>query len=1040
MDALVFHGDHVSTVPPRPAEDIPLADATESDLGPAGLEWLEHWWEQGTDVHSPMFPAQGVAISRSTGRDAVIMSRHLQGTSWSYRVRIDGRPELVSEADLEPIPETSREEDWVYEPPADAQSFAAMLTRAKLNRGVTDALFSYGVSKTSILPYQFKPVLKYLDSATERMLIADEVGLGKTIEAGLLWTEMAARGQADRVMVVCPSVLVEKWRSEMQARFGFELEKYSTADLSKLVERLEQGSQPNRLAAVVSLQTFRNFKELGELESLNFSLDLCIVDEAHQMRNSGTASHRLGLLLRDWSNAMVLLSATPLNLGNRDLLSLMQLLMPGEVETEQDLQARLDHHEPLQALRRSATDPTISNEQRRRWLRGIGSSAMGSALRQRAAYIRLEELLEGDEFGPEQAPVLRESCSQLHGLSAAITRTKKSEVNEATTVREAINKPVNWTSAEQDFYDAYYAWIREVALERQLPTGFALQMPLRLAGSCLPATARSVLHDEFDDDNGDGPVRTGHTFLQQETPPPNVTKLARALSGIDSKFDALVSAISSAEMRGRQALLFTFSRKTLDYLYKQLSGSFRIAALHGGVSVEDREAIMRDFRSGRYDLVIATRVASEGLDFEFCSLVVNYDLPWNPMEVEQRIGRIDRLGQTSEKILILNFSTPGTIETRIMERLLDRVGVFEHSIGDLEPILAETFDEFQEVVLDFRLTPEEQVRKLNKAIAAVEQNRADSKQLDSASSKLQAEDQFGIEAVEKRVARGRYLGQQELATLVADWTNIRGGKADINAAKHELRVSLSSDMLHRLVAWRREEGQTSSEISRVEHLARQKSAVHVWLDSETARVDGGTLLNGHHPLVQIAAHDYAEHNVPRFSILRARGNEECPPGDYLVAIAAAEWRGLRPTSELWTDAIDLRTGRRAAEAVGGLLFTALAAGTLMNGPSGLHPSAGTYASVVLDALRQRRQELEQDRRRENNALVLERKMRAEQVHKNERRSILNRMSQAPSMRHAFEGQLRRSENRFNDSMARINASDQTSLALEELAIAQLEVI
>lgn len=1041
-DALVLHGnDDLSTLP-APAEQTTLGEASENDLGPAGLNWLEHWWPQGLDVPAPSFSLRDLAVARSTGQDATVMKRRLDRTGWTYYVRTDGKHQWLSESDLEPIPELVGEADWVTAEPAPAASFSAMLTRAKLNRGVTDALFSYGVSKTNILPYQFKPVLKYLDSATERMLIADEVGLGKTIEAGLLWTEMAARGQADRVMVVCPSALVEKWRGEMQNRFGFELQRCTSADLSNIVARLRNGTLPGRFAYVVSLQTFRSFKDLDELDDLNFGLDLCIVDEAHQMRNSITASHKLGLLLRDFSASMILLSATPLNLGNSDLLSLMQLLMPGEVETVLDLEARLDHHEPLQLLRRSATDPSVTNAQRRLWLGRIASSSMGAALRQRAAYSKLEELLDGDGFGPDQVPALREACSQLHGLSAVITRTKKSEVNESTTVRHATNAPVRWTDAERHFYEAYYQWLRHVSIQRQLPTGFALQMPLRLAGSCLPEAARSVLRRGLDESDGDGTggARKKTSILQQEIPPHEVIKLARELGSTDTKFEALIDALNSDEMRGRQALLFTFSRDTLAYLRKRLSPLMRIAELHGGVSVDDRETLMRQFRAGRFDLVIATRVASEGLDFEFCSLVINYDLPWNPMEVEQRIGRIDRIGQSSEKILILNFSTPETIETRILERLYERLGVFEHSIGELEPILAESFDEIQDIVLDFTLSASEQQAKLNKALAAVEQNQSDSRQLDSAASKLQAEDQFGIEAVEKRVARGRYLGQNELAILVADWARIRGGKSEINRDAAELRVLLNDDMLHRMVEWRRNNGQTSSEISRVESAARTKRPIVLSLDPETARREGGSLLNGHHPLVQMAAHDYQDHHVSRFSILQADATEDCRPGTYLVAFAAAEWRGLRPTSELWTASISLDTGEHMDDSVGGLLFSALAQGLLREGTALLHPRASEIAIEAMDLLRDRRYENEAARKKENEALVLEREMRAKQVYHNHRRSILNRMDQAPSMRKAFQGQLTRGENRFNDSMARISTSRQTSLPLQELAIAQFEVV
>lgn len=110
--------------------------------------------------------------------------------------------------------------------------------------------------------------------------------------------------------------------------------------------------------------------------------------------------------------------------------------------------------------------------------------------------------------------------------------------------------------------------------------------------------------------------------------------------------------------------------------------------MNGSVKREQRRQIMADFRSGAYDFVLANRVASEGLDFEFCSAVINYDLRVNPMEIEQRIGRIDRIGQKEETILIVNFFNEYTIDERILERLLDRIAIFESSIGTLEPIIA----------------------------------------------------------------------------------------------------------------------------------------------------------------------------------------------------------------------------------------------------------------------------------------------------------------------------------------------------------------
>ncbi|WP_167372993.1 helicase-related protein [Arthrobacter sedimenti] len=1045
-NALVVDPEAVPERTPRPAEEVALSNADESSLGVVGMEWLDEWWGFARTIASPAFPASGGAISRSSGRDVIIRRRQLTGSNWSYVVRQDGRTVTVSESELAPIPEVSASTSWLHHKPATAESFSAMITRAKLNRGVTDALFSYGVTKTIINPFQFKPVLKYLDSSMERMLIADEVGLGKTIEAGLLWTEMAARGQANRVMVVCPAALVPKWQREMSERFGFTLEHYTTPDLRRLVDRLEAGTVPQTFAVIVSIQTFRTFDRLQRMEELNFGLDLCIVDEAHQMRNQGTASLRLGFFLRDVSGSLVLLSATPLNLGNRDLLSMMRLIMPGEVESQADLELRIDHHKPLQALRKSATDPSISNLMRRQWLLEIASSRMGRALRARAAFKELEELLIQDDYTVASAPIIRDACNQLHGLSSAITRTRKTEVRTTRAVREAKNAEVIWTADEQAFYDAYVEWLRQIAAEREIPTGFALQMPLRLASSCLPAAAKQVLGlkvTQPSDGDGDSPSASRpSSFLASEVPPSNVKSLAEKVLKLDTKFAAFTAALASPEMARRSTLVFTFSRNTLDYLHRHLSQTHRVAVLHGGIVPEDRESIMKRFRAGEFELVIATRVASEGLDFEFCSMIVNYDLPWNPMEVEQRIGRLDRIGQTSDKILILNFSTPGTIESSILERLLDRVGVFEHSIGELEPILAEKFESLSDIVVDFRLTADERERRINEAIAAVEQGKSDAAELEESSSRLQAEDQFGIKSVEERISRGRYLGQIELAHLVADWARLRGGLAVVNQQDKTLRVNVNQEMLHKIVEWRRGEGLTSAEVTRVERAGQAKAPLIMCLDAEEARVNGGSLLNGHHPLVRVASEDYESHHTPRFAVLRTTGDSHCPQGTYLIALAATGWKGLRPTSELWVEAVDLESGRSVSAEAGALLMTAVAEGALKPANDlSVHPDADVYCEQLLTDLELRRHDEQEKRRGENDALILDRQVRAEEIFKNHQRSIQERIREATVQTiRMFEGQLRRAEERRNDALARIASSAHSSLDMENLALLQLEVI
>ena len=192
---------------------------------------------------------------------------------------------------------------------------------------------------------------------------------------------------------------------------------------------------------------------------------------------------------------------------------------------------------------------------------------------------------------------------------------------------------------------------------------------------------------------------------------------------------------------------------------------------------------MGDFRSGAFEILLASRVASEGLDFEFCSAVVNYDLPWNPMEVEQRIGRIDRIGQVEKKIGVLNFHTPGTIETDIIERVMERIGVFEHAIGELEPILDAQWKGVESLLFDFTLDPEQKRLRTEQMIQAIEMRAKDLEFVESAAPMLISSDTADIEGLERDLlASGRYVGQAELAVLIQDWAETFGGAVARNGS------------------------------------------------------------------------------------------------------------------------------------------------------------------------------------------------------------------------------------------------------------------
>lgn len=446
---------------------------------------------------------------------------------------------------------------------------------------------------------------------------------------------------------------------------------------------------------------------------------------------------------------------------------------------------------------------------------------------------------------------------------------------------------------------------------------------------------------------------------------------------------------------------------------------------------------MRRFRRGEFDVLLATRVASEGLDFEFCSIVVNYDLPWNPMEVEQRIGRIDRIGQLEKKIQIWNFHTPETIETQIVTRLMERIGVFEDTIGELEPIIVEKFKQSIEELLNFDLSPEERARDLRRKEAAILEVIEERRRLEAQSTRLQASDAFGIEEIESRIRRGRYVGHLELSEYLGSWVRQQGGQAKVSTDGRRLSVRLSSDALKRLVEWRRSGNHVGSEISQLENAGRTGSPVELVLDQELARADGGTLLNVNHPLVQAAIRSGVRPEG-RFASLRVTSTA-VRPGSYLVVLANARWHGLRSSSEIWSEAVRLDDHTTCGDTVGGLVLAGLATQAWEPGrtpPPGLQHAATT----AFLALQERRTVVEHARRQENEALIEERRLRADLVLANKRRDMLSRIAAAEGrMARAFEGQIRAAESRHASQLELIEESRMCALDLTPVVACLVEV-
>jgi superfamily II DNA or RNA helicase len=1030
--------------PPGGATVVPLEDLEDGHPLAVAWGWAEELWADADPVPVPRFDIGESAVTHPGGIDVVVRDRKFLTQQWSYILDIQGGRQEVAESRLRPRPPVDDPSTWVTGEPTPAARFGATLTRAKLQGKFTNTLFSFRATRTTFRPYQFKPVLKLLQTGKARLLIADEVGLGKTIEAGLIWTELEARQEADRVLVVCPSGLVGKWMEEMEDRFGFELTELDTQRLDDFRDKHLQGRLPPRQAYICSLERLRKWDGLDKLRDLPPEFDLVIVDEAHSMRNQDTRSYALGAELSEWAGSLVFLTATPINLHQQDLLNLLELLAPEDYGSLQDLELRLEPNKIINAVTARLMEPGVSGRALNAQLRGLGTTALGPALMRRPDFALLTDLLAKDELAASDIVEAKRYLSDLNALATVITRTRKVEVDDRKGKRIEDRQEIHWAQAEEDFYAEYLQWCVDRAKASGSSTYFAMQMPLRLASACLPMARRAVLDPESFGRLSDADSDASADRLE---PHPELVEAALRLpESVDTKFDALNEVMHELHRQGRRALVFTHSRPALAYLAERVRQDFRVAVMHGGVSREDRRRIMADFRAGAYDFVFANRVASEGLDFEFCSAVVNYDLPWNPMEIEQRIGRIDRIGQQEEVMLVVNFVNESTIDERILTRLLDRIEIFESSIGALEPIISAGASTVLKAGFDFTLTEAQREQKVREALAALEEQRVGLRELSDAASALLVSNDVDVAGLERDLVRtGRYIGQRELALLLDDWAQVDDAPG-VRFAKDGLTMDLNGNpaMAARVQQLATSARRTRAETSALAIQLRGEMPIHLVLDQERARTGGGTLLTATSPLV-MAAVLVPGHRHARFASLRLAAHaQDAAPGVYVVVLAKAAGAS-RGGDEIWGAAVT-DNGRITDDRPANLLLRALAEGHLADAPLPPVERLTVFAEKALNQLRLRHTKEQFRRDNEFQALQESRRITLGDQHRRKLEAIETRLSTArargrdPRSIALFQGQRRRAEERFASLMSELASATQPEIRLEPLAACVIEVV
>ena len=454
--------------------------------------------------------------------------------------------------------------------------------------------------------YQIETARKVLRQLGGRALLADEVGLGKTIEAGLICAEYLARGMVSSLLVLTPASLVSQWQQELSEKFGITA---VTTDDRDPQQPLEEFWTDNP-RIIASLNTAKSAKHFSHVTGRTW--DLVVIDEAHHLKNRNTLNWKLVNALN--KRFILMLTATPVQNSLVELFNLLTLLKPGLLQTE--------------------------------------------------ALFKKEYVDSKNGRIPKNPDKLRSLMREV------MVRNTRALVDVKLPKRFATTITVTPSTGEQKLYQDLNEYLRsDETLDKLSRTNLLMR-----AGSSPAALADSLKQ------------------LTQRLPNEELKTLAKRAAQVQQveKAKALVEMLKKSRQK---TLVFSIHKATSAYLAQTLQeADIPFAEFQGGMSLKEKDAAIAAFRD-TVSVLLASETGGEGRNIQFANVIVNYDLPWNPMKIEQRIGRIHRIGQTQD-VFIFNFCLKDSIEEYILRILHDKINMFELVVGEVETILGNIDDEF----------------------------------------------------------------------------------------------------------------------------------------------------------------------------------------------------------------------------------------------------------------------------------------------------------------------------------------------------------
>lgn len=895
------------------------------------------------NIASPgMFNAGDIVALRSDPATQLpILEVLTGGAEVRYRVFQNGSKAIFYESQLQAAHDAGSTADLI-----STEELNARMTALQLLSPSTSSLFSMRSGRVNFVPYQYRPVLKLLRSDRPRLLIADEVGVGKTIEAGLVIKELRARFDITSILVICPKALVaeRKWQTEMK-RFDESFTPLDGALLRHCLHETDlEGEWPEQYAkAILPFSLFDSelvFGPSGKKSKKDKGLlaldpppafDLVIVDEAHHIRNADTFLHQGVRYFCDNARAVLLMTATPVQIGSRDLFTLLNVLRPDLVIDQASFgqmaapnryindAVRLCRQKDADWQQRALDQLTYAAQTD--W----GRLFLAETANFQSSYDKLKEA----EVADTDRVVLTRNLEELYTFSSVINRTRRRDIGEFTT-RKPQTLIVDFTDHQKELHDALLSIIARILARchGQQNVKFMMTTIRRQAASCLYGLA-PLLSDMLDRklnqleilESSDGDDEIDLSFvdgIRREIE--ELIARAKALDPEDRKIEAFIRSLKEKSLlENSRALVFSTFRHTLAYLatHTELAG-LRFGLIHGDVPEEDRATLRKRFALPKddpeaIDVLLSSEVGCEGLDFQFCDYLVNYDLPWNPMRIEQRIGRIDRYGQKSETVSIVNLVTPGTVDADIYQRCLVRIGVFEHAVGGSEEILGEITKEIHDIAESFVLTEDERAARLQQLADNGIRRIREEQELEEKESEL-----FGLNVPKQswrediEAAENAWLSPSAIQGCVTTYLKMKlGGDSEyIQGDKPLKNLRLSQAARNTLL-------EDCGKLKRgVDPVARQWEKwlkgsapnLPVTFDQNTASENPAAVhLSVLHPLVRQAAR-FLEVDEPMHC--RVEIPDGLPKGEHRFALYRWAKHGIRPDEELVVVADDPEVERQ----------------------------------------------------------------------------------------------------------------------------------